>query len=236
MNGYVLITKSLKKMKKHIYILLICTLSTNCSKHRETIIGPVNAELATFRATFMGQSLSLTESITDSIFSDSGFGYLLEDGKKPSFIYAFMDLISRPNKPHDRIHLYLPTIRIENFTFEGIQRLLSIGKKEFDVNPVFGNDKTFDFAFKRGFIFALASQNPALSPQGYRNIFHTVGNQDGSELKIIESKEIFPPSGYERAIQVRFFLNCKLYSGEQFIGEMQNAEFTLKFYYKKLDF
>lgn len=68
-------------MKKYIYILLICVLATSCNKHRDAVITPVNAELATFKDTFMGQSLSLTESMTDSIFSDSGFGYLLEDGK-----------------------------------------------------------------------------------------------------------------------------------------------------------
>lgn len=63
------------------------------------------------------------------------------------------------------------SIRVEDFTFEGVQRLLSVGKKEFETNPIFGNDKTYDFAFKRGVIFALASLNPALYLRGIETFF-----------------------------------------------------------------
>lgn len=220
----------------YILVLLFTVCFVGCHKQETQPLAPVKGDIATFRAEFLGKNLSIAESAEDSIYSDSGIGYLLENNQKPSFIYIQASIITIPNRSGDRIHLYFPTIKTEDFTFEGMQKLLSIGKKEFEISPVFDKNMSYNFSFNRGFIFTLSTQNPALSEGGYRRFFDTVGEQNGSELKVIESKEIFPSAGYERAIQVRFSLNCKLYSGIQFIGNLKDADFSLKFNYKKPDF
>ncbi|SFF56479.1 hypothetical protein [Thermoflexibacter ruber] len=221
-------------MKKHLFIaLLLFALFSGCRRAEEQVNAPVQADLAVFKAEFLGVNISIVESEKDSIFNHPTFGYKVEEGKKPEYIHTTMNLVQRNNT---RIYLDLPTIRTEDFTFEGLKRILAVGKKEFETSPILGSDGTYNYAFKRGFIFTLSTQDPRLSEGGYRRLFDTMGNQTGSELRVTESKEIFPIAGYERGIQVRFLMTCKLYWGDQFIGDMKNAEFTLKFYYKKPDF
>jgi hypothetical protein len=219
-----------------LFIFLFLIFITSCHKQEVQSIAPVEADLATFKATFLGKPLSIVESSKDTIINNSGIGYLLENGQKPSFIHTSAELVRPASKKGDLIFLHFPTIKTEDFTFEGMQRLLEVGKKEFETNPILGKDGSYNFAFKRGYIFMLYTQNPTLPENGFRQIYDTMGEQNGSELKIIESKEVFPPSGYERAIQARFLLNCKLYSGGQFIGNLKEADFTLKFFYKKPNF
>lgn len=218
-------------MKKLLYsLLLLGSIMVGCRKgqNAEEIAPAPQVTLASFRGNVLGQELIIKEDPNDPFSYDSPVSARLLVGQtEPDYINHQVYIRS---KGVGSIFLDVPSMPFRGYSFAMIQELFVSGPKQFNlVLPQEDRNGGMNTArYREGFDFTFVRAD-------WGNVgISTIGDQTGSTLEVLSSREIAPPanSGVLRALEVSFRMNAKLYAdSDQVYGEVKNAELTLKFYY-----
>lgn len=186
-----------------------------------------------FKGDVFGQRLVMQDSI-EGIVNTTTAGYLLGVGKvKPDFIN--MDIrIGTGNKSATRraISIYFPSIATESYSFDNVKNLFTVGKKSINQSKSIG---TLPY---ENFTIVFETDDPVYTIFGNK-AFTSVGNQSSdSYLEIVDVKDIKPTLGWDKGLQIKFRLSCKMYSinNNTYCGEIKNAEWVSKVFYSAYSF
>jgi hypothetical protein len=196
---------------------IIASISISCKSVQEESVAPLVK--ADFKGEILGNVITLRLD-ENNIIGNPSISFVTPD----VFGYPTEVRLGSTLQNNDYyISLTAPKIKYAEYSFQTMQKLLSTGSKKIgteslqaDINQ-FGDSFIFVFSSKK-----LFNSNKAFISKG----------MEGQSLEIVEAKEIVGESGYERGIQIIAKINCKLYNGEKYEGDLKDGVLTLKYLYK----
>ncbi|MCU0451616.1 MAG: hypothetical protein MUC97_17520 [Bernardetiaceae bacterium] len=189
------------------------------------------AATATFKGSVLGKPLDLKENgLLRNAYS---VGFVTPPGSTvPTNVDIRTGLAQIPQaageKPGYVINLHLPTIPFAQYNFEALKALLSPGPKRLAESYDRGNLLDFDVRTRPDFEFWFTDESWNTGNNLLRSVT-TLGNQTGSELRVLALAEVFPPANapYARMLEVTCRLNGNLYDSEdQLVGRAEGVEFV----------
>jgi len=205
----------MKKLLYGCFLLLVMA----CSKKEDlTPLVLEKGDSAYFNGTILGKSIRFQEN--EQVQNGGVLArYTLADKTIPMQTFVLFNISDGKEAYLD---IYTPSIDSEKFDFDNLKKILAVGKKNLEtvhrpILPYQGIFKgfTFNYTFKGQF-------------------YTSSGQQDDGYLEIVEIKEVLPKSDAQKALQIKFRLNIKLYNAatKEYVGMAENVEFLTKYYHK----
>lgn len=198
-------------------LYLTASIFTSCKSNKEPV-NPSESIKMDFQGEILGYQLSLKLG-EDNIINNSSVLFTLPDVfADPSEVQLGATL----QNENYYLSLTAPKLKYSVYNFDAVKQLLNVGKKNIgterltsDVND---NKDTFVFMFSSKKLF---NSNKAFISKG----------MEGHSLEIIEAKEIPGEAGFEKGIEITAKINCRLYNGDTYEGDLKNGMMTLKYFY-----